>query len=181
MLRSPTFWEDAAKTLCTTNASWGHTQKMCGNLCEHLGQQTVSGTRTFPSPYDVLQAGEAFLREKVGLGYRSHSLMQLANRACSKEPEWLVDNHTMPSAQDAERQISSWHGFGPYASKHLLVLMGFHQYLPVDREVADYLGTRKPGSRFKSTDVPQYREWGDFRFTAYKLMRVSKKLNWIGG
>ena len=42
MLRSPTFWEDAVKTLCTTNASWGYTQKMCRNPCLHV---TVHGCR----------------------------------------------------------------------------------------------------------------------------------------
>jgi 3-methyladenine DNA glycosylase/8-oxoguanine DNA glycosylase len=180
MLRSPTLWEDAAKTLCTTNASWGHTQKMCQNLCEQLGGRTASGRAAFPSAQAVIRAGETFIRNKIGLGYRSPYLIQLAHKAVSGEVRWLDDYSETPDAQEAERQISAWHGFGPYATKHLLVLMGFHRYLPVDREVADYLGTRRSGARFRSIEVPHYREWGEFRFTAYKLERVAKKLNWIG-
>lgn len=180
MLRAPTLWEDAAKTLCTTNASWAHTQKMCQNLCEQLGDRTASDRATFPSAQAVIQAGETFIRNKIGLGYRSSYLIQLAHKVASREGGWLTDPSETPDAQEAERQITAWPGFGPYATKHLLVLMGFHRYLPVDREVADYLGIRRSGSRFKSTEVPHYQEWGEFRFTAYKLERVAKKLNWIG-
>ena len=83
MLRSPTLWEDAVKTLCTTNASWGYTEQMCRNLCLQLGEATHSGMMTFPLPEKVLKAGQRFLKEKVGMGYRDKSLLLLANKAAS--------------------------------------------------------------------------------------------------
>ena len=180
MLRSPTFWEDAVKTLCTTNASWGYTEQMCQNLCLQLGATTPSGLKTFPLPEKVLKAGERYLKDKVGMGYRSKSLMLLAEKAVSGVIPWLLDVSVKPDVATAEKEIRSWHGFGPYATKHLLVLMGFHEYLPIDREVGTHLGIRKPGDKGSDLDSDHFEDWGKFRFTAYKLTRVASHLNWIG-
>ena len=180
MFRSPTYWEDAVKTLCTTNASWGYTQKMCQNLCLQLGETTPSGMKTFPLPERVLKAGERFLKEKIGMGYRSKSMLMLAKKAASGDVQWLLDFSVKPDAATAEKEIRSWHGFGPYATRHLLVLMGFHEYLPIDREVGTHLGIRKPGDKGSDLDSDHFDDWGKFRFTAYKLTRVAKRLNWIG-
>ncbi|MFC1453478.1 hypothetical protein ACFLSJ_09070 [Verrucomicrobiota bacterium] len=180
MLCSPTFWEDAVKTLCTTNASWGYTQKMCRSLCALLGKNTPSGLQTMPMPQDILAAGEQVLSQDVGMGYRSRSLIELAERAASGAVPWLFDPKRKPDAEEAEREIRSWHGFGMYATRHLLVLMGFHQYLPIDREVGTHLGIRKPGDRDSNLDSEHFDDWGKFRFTAYKLTRVAKGRNWIG-
>jgi 3-methyladenine DNA glycosylase/8-oxoguanine DNA glycosylase len=180
MFRSPTYWEDAVKTLCTTNASWGYTQQMCQRLCNELGVPTPSGLKTFPSPSSVLDAGEAFLKGKVGIGYRSKSLLLLAQRALSGNVPWLLDPSLLVRSSDAETEITSWHGFGKYATRHLLVLMGFHDYLPVDREVGLHLGVRKAGEQTKDLDANHFEDWGKFRFTAYKLSRIARRQNWIG-
>ena len=170
MLRSPTLWEDAVKTLCTTNASWGYTGKMCRNLCEQLGETAPSGMKTFPRPERVIKAGEQFLKEQVGMGYRSKSLMLLAQKA--GDVSWLMDPTLKSDAMTAEKEILSWHGFGKYATRHLLVLMGFHEYLPIDREVGSHLGIRKAGDKGSNLDSDHFEDWGKFRFTAYKLSRV---------
>ena len=180
MFRSPTFWEDAVKTLCTTNASWGYTEKMCRNLCDQLGKTAPSGLKTFPAPEKVIRCGERRLKEKVGMGYRSKSLTRLAKSAISGKVPWLLDFTKAPDAQTAEEEISSWLGFGPYATRHLLVLMGFHEYLPIDREVGTHLGIRKPGDNDSKLDSNHFEDWGRFRFTAYKLTRVANRVNWIG-
>jgi 3-methyladenine DNA glycosylase/8-oxoguanine DNA glycosylase len=177
MFRSPTLWEDAVKTLCTTNASWGYTQKMCRNLCDQLGATASSGLKTFPTPEKVIRYGERRLKEKVGMGYRNKSLVMLARRAVSGEVPWLLDFNKIPDASTAEKEIHSWHGFGTYATRHLLVLMGFHEYLPIDREVGTHLGIRKPGDIDSNLDSDHFEDWGKFRFTAYKLTRVAKQEN----
>jgi len=63
-----------------------------------------------------------------------------------------------------------------YATRHLLVLMGYHQYLPIDREVGNHLGIRKPGDRDSNLDSTHFDEWVRFRFTAYKLTRVARRI-----
>lgn len=180
MFRSPSVWEDAVKTLCTTNASWGYTVKMCRNLCAQLGEEAPSDMKTFPTPDKILKAGEQRLKEEIGMGYRAKSLVLLAKKAASGKVPWLLDCAVSPEAAAAAKEIRSWHGFGPYATKHLLVLMGFHEYLPIDREVGNHLGIRKPGDKGSDLDSDHFEDWGKFRFTAYKLTRVARHLNWIG-
>ena len=180
MFRSPTCWEDAVKTLCTTNASWGYTQQMCRRLCDELGEAAPSGRRAFPTPMKIIEAGEPFLKKTVGMGYRSKSLVLLASRAASGEVPWLLHPFAPVGEGDAEREIASWHGFGRYATRHLLVLLGFHGHLPVDREVGLHLGVRKAGDRDSKLDADHFEDWGKSRFTAYKVTRVAMRLNWIG-
>ena len=177
MFRSATAWEDAAKTLCTTNASWSYTQQMCYRFCQELGRKTKSGFRTFPSPDDVIKAGEPFLKNVIKMGYRSRSMMELARRAMIVP--WLLDIRIIPSEAEALSEIKSWNGFGQYATNHMMMLLGFHKYLPVDREVLNYLGVKQT-KRHKVPTIDRYDKWGDFKFTAYKLERVAKRLNWIG-
>ena len=180
MFRSPSYWEDAVKTLCTTNASWGYTQKMCANLCTVLGRRARTGLKTMPMPGAILAAGERVLVDDVGMGYRSKSLIELAEHAASGAVPWLCGDGVIPDAATAEQEIRSWHGFGQYATRHLLVLMGYHQYLPIDREVGNHLGIRKPGDKGSDLDSAHFDDWGEFRFTAYKLTRVARRMNWIG-
>ena len=153
---------------------------MCRNLCEHLGEGTRSGDHTFPFPGKVIQAGENNLRTVVGMGYRGKSLVLLAGKAMSGDAPWLLDSSAQPDAATAEKEISSWHGFGPYATRHLLMMMGFHAYLPIDREVGNHLGIRQPGDTGSDLDSNHFEDWGRFRFTAYKLTRVAGHKNWIG-
>ena len=42
MLRSPTVFEDVAKTICTTNCTWSATTRMVGALVEHLGETAAA-------------------------------------------------------------------------------------------------------------------------------------------
>jgi hypothetical protein len=177
MLRSPTAWEDAVKTLCTTNASWHYTQSMCKSLCSEFGEATPSGGKTFPHPDKISGKPYSFLFKKARMGYRTKSLITLSQNALSNS-SWLLKGD-YPSESDLYREINSWTGFGKYATDHLMVLLGFYGYLPVDREVALYLGVRNHGNRSFSS-ISKFREWGKFRFLAYKLGRIAKRRNWIG-
>ena len=38
----------------------------------------------------------------------------------------------------------------------------------------------KPGDKGSDLDSAHFDEWGPFRFTAYKLTRVARRMNWIG-
>ena len=49
LLRSPTLWEDAAKTLFTTNCTWALTRKMCEAVCSRAFiEPAPSGRYPFP-------------------------------------------------------------------------------------------------------------------------------------
>ena len=176
ILKAPSYWEDAVKTICTTNASWSYTQQMCRNLCSFLGEEG-----SFPGPEKILSVGAEFLKEKVKLGYRSEFVFQLALD--------IIDNNLDLDAvaksrgacrKEAERIVKNIKGLGPYGANHMMVLLDWYSYLPIDREVMKFLNiTPKPNGKCPwKTD--HYKEWGDYRFIIYKLDRIRKKKNWIG-
>lgn len=68
-----TGWEDAAKTICTTNAPWKYIQQICQNLCDYFCDEVH-----FLSPEKVLRGRIKFLKNKIKLGYRSEYVFSLA-------------------------------------------------------------------------------------------------------
>lgn len=165
LLRSPSAWEDLARTLLTTNCSWRNTQLMCSRLCELLGPR-VSGIAVFPSDETVATADEAFLRQ-CALGYRVSFLRRTAAMCLEarndQETRALLD--------------AGLPGFGPYAAGHARVLLGDYSALPVDSDVRPYL--LSIGCREDSL-ASAYARWGKFRYWGYKLGRIARGRNWIG-
>lgn len=127
LLRSPTVWEDLAKTLTTTNCSWALTTSMSRRLVDVLGPEGPAGERAFPSAAVVAAAGEDVLRSEIRTGYRARAFADLAQSVASGDvqPErWLATvPATLPDA-DALIAIRALRGFGPYASEGMLGLLG---------------------------------------------------------
>lgn len=174
MLRSPTPWEDAVKTLFTTNASWPHTKQMCQRLVMAAGSRSRSGRNAFPFPSDVLRVLDDSEPQSLSIGYRSAFLAALAEAAQSTD-SWLLQGDAKVSMPDVEERVSSWPGFGPYATAHLMVLLGDHSQLPVDREVGKHIGLHSPGAKLRLKPSGHLAEWGHFRFTAYRLQRAAER------
>jgi len=179
LLRSMSPWEDAVKTLLTTNCRWSNTQKMTLEICKQMGKKTKNGKNTFPSPQKIVEQSENLHRLK--LGYRAHYLLLLAQKVCSGEVDFYKClKRSGRRFNEVAKTISSLKGFGDYATNHLLVLFGWYNVLPIDREVMKYLGV-KPTSRGASPkNIKNYSEFLNFRYTAYKLDRILKRRNWIG-
>ncbi|BDG08772.1 DNA-3-methyladenine glycosylase family protein [Anaeromyxobacter paludicola] len=132
MLRSPTVFEDAVKTLCTTNCSWALTRAMTAKLVTEMGEPAPRGGRTFPTPAAMASKGERFYREVVRAGYRAPFLHTLARDVASGalDVEAWRDSPLDTAALGA--QIAKLAGFGPYATEHLLRLLGRHDHLALD-------------------------------------------------
>jgi N-glycosylase/DNA lyase len=150
LLRSPTVFEDAVKTLCTTNCSWSLTRAMVANLCDALGEPAPGGLRTFPTPEAMAARPARFYRERIRAGYRAPYLAELA-RAVARGRLDLEALGTSPlSSGDLVGRIRALDGFGPYASEHLLRLLGRHDHLALDSwsraKVASLRGRRRPPS-----------------------------------
>lgn len=175
LLRSMSPWEDAVKTLLTTNCSWTGTQRMVKALCS-VGSRTPSGRSAFPTAPSILGID----LEDLGLGYRASYLRELSEKVASDE---LQLEELINGAADkavAETAIRSIKGFGDYAADHLLVLLGWHEFLPLDREVMANLEITPQKNGRPPKNLTHYKEFGDFRFSAYKLDRIRTRSNWIG-
>jgi 3-methyladenine DNA glycosylase/8-oxoguanine DNA glycosylase len=163
LLRSPTVFEDAVKTLCTTNCSWGLTRSMVTRLVEDLGEQGPAG-RAFPSAQAMASRSERFFRDRLRVGYRAPYFRALARSVASGDLD--VEGWRDPSipTADLERRIGALLGFGPYATEHLMRLLGRHEGLALDswtrRKVAELRGRRRPPS--DATIEKWFSPWGEW-------------------
>lgn len=132
ILRSPSVFEDLAKTLATTNCSWALTELMVSRLVESLGERGPAGEVAFPTPQAVASAGEAHFADVVRAGYRSRAFVELGSRIASGEvatdPWWDPD---VPDEQ-VLAEIKALRGFGPYAAEGMLGLLGRPRGLALD-------------------------------------------------
>jgi N-glycosylase/DNA lyase len=150
LLRSPTAFEDAVKTLCTTNCSWALTRLMVERLCTTLGDEGPGGERAFPTPAAMAARPEAFYRETIRAGYRAPFLAALARDVASGALDLEALRGSELPTGELLRRLRALRGFGPYAAEHLLRLLGRHDHLALDSwtraKLARLRGKRRPPS-----------------------------------
>ena len=139
-LKCPTVWEDAVKTLLTTNTTWAMTIQMVTRVAE-LGSRAGEGEDeriAFPTPQQLAELGEEALAAAVRAGYRNAYLYELATRITSGELDleaWLADDAD-DADQNADRalykRLRSLKGFGDYAVSSLMRIYGRFGYLSID-------------------------------------------------
>ncbi|VFQ46401.1 hypothetical protein [Desulfoluna butyratoxydans] len=170
LLTAPTAWENAAKTLLTTNCSWVLTRKMAEALCSTaFTEPAPSGRCPFPAPAEVNRFSAEELKTLAPVGYRSVYLKALAHCFVANPGlETLLSGGRL-SHGEAGAQISKFKGFGEYARIHLMTLLGFYGEIPVDSVVRGYMK-----AVHGVTDIPpfldaQYGDWGANRWWKFKM------------
>ena len=129
LLRSPTVFEDAVKTLCTTNCSWSLTRAMVGRLCETLGEPGPGGEQAFPTPAALAARPESFFRDTIRAGYRAPFLRTLGREVASGRLDLEPLRDAPVPSLELRRRLQALDGFGPYAAEHLARLLGRHDFL----------------------------------------------------
>ncbi len=165
LLRSPTVFEDAVKTLCTTNCTWAVTRGLVSRLCERLGEPAPLDSITFPTASAMAARDERFYREEIRAGYRAPFLLALARGAADGSLALESLRTASPdAAEETARRIRALDGFGPDATEHLLRLLGRHGHLALDSwnraKLARLRGKRRPPSdRTLRRWYAAYGEW----------------------
>ncbi len=180
LLRSPTVFEDAVKTLCTTNCTWALTRVMVSNLVGRLGDAAPLGARCFPTPQAMAQRTERFYRQSIHAGYRAPYLRALAARAASGEVDLEAWRRSPLETDALAEEIRGLDGFGPYATEHLLRLLGRHDHLALDswnrKKVAKLRGKRRlPADRTLRRWYAPYGRWAGL------AMWLEATADWHGG
>jgi N-glycosylase/DNA lyase len=179
LLRSPSVFEDAMKTLCTTNCTWALTRVMVKNLVEKLGKPAPLGGHTFPTPEAMAEQPERFYRDLIRAGYRSGAMLAIAREVASgtldmarwRDPE-------LPTDELAVR-IRELPGFGPYATEHLLKLLGRYDHLALDSWTRGKLA-RLRGSRRAPSDRAMKRWYEPYGRFAGLAMWLEVTADWHG-
>ncbi|HEX2195677.1 MAG TPA: Fe-S cluster assembly protein HesB [Actinomycetota bacterium] len=188
MVRSPTVFEEVAKTICTTNCAWSATVRMTTALVEHLGEPAAGAPpsgwrgRAFPTPGAMAAAGEGFYKEVVRAGYRGPYLIRLsemvADGSLDLEALAATPEDELPDAELAQR-LQALPGVGPYAAAHIMMLMGRHSLLVLDSWTRPTYA-RLTGKK-KVSDVAierRFRRYGRYRGLAFWLFLTRE---WVTG
>lgn len=141
LLRSPTAFEDVARTICTTNCAWSATVRMIGALVAHLGTAAPGAEpagwrgRAFPSAAQLAAADDAFFRDVARAGYRGPYLRALARgvvHGSSDLEGWRAASRAELPDGELEKRLLGLPGVGPYAAAHAMMLFGRCSRLVLD-------------------------------------------------
>ncbi len=170
MLRSPTVFEDLVKTMLTTNTTWNGTIRMVEALVSHFGDPlpTDPSRNAFPTPQQLAARTEEELRD-LGLGYRAPFVAELSRRVAAGELdlEGLKDSNR--PAEELREVLLSVRGVGEYAAATLLMLLGRHDYLPIDTWACKLVSREWYGGEPVGREEVEavFERWGPWKGLAY--------------
>jgi 3-methyladenine DNA glycosylase/8-oxoguanine DNA glycosylase len=145
VLRSPTLFEDVIKTILTTNTLWAATKNMTLRLVNEFGEPLSSAgrvvqndsegrteTKAFPTPEAIAASTPEFIREKIRVGYRAPAIHGLAFRVASGQLDLeSLKTRDLPTLE-LRKELLTINGVGPYAAANLLMILGRHDFIPID-------------------------------------------------
>ena len=169
MMRSPTVFEDVVKTICTTNCAWSATVRMTTALVEQLGPEAPDGRRAFPGPAAMAEAGDDFYRDVARTGYRGAYLQTLALAVAEGTLDLEALNDPELDDDDVAERLLALPGCGPYATAHMMMLLGRYSRLILDswtRPKYARVNGRKAADR---TIERRFRRYGDYAGLAFWL------------
>src|ERR1700690_2426515 len=170
VLRSPTFFEDVVKTILTTNTLWAATRRMNLNLIATFGDALMdSDSKAFPAPDRIAASSDKVLRETVRVGYRAPALHQLAVHVASKQLDIESFKTSSLPTLDLRKELMKLNGVGPYAAANLLMILGRHDFIPIDSWALKVVSNEWYRGRPVTPKQVEKRfeKWGEYKGLAY--------------
>lgn len=136
-LRSVSMAENIIKVLCSTNVNWTQAVKMINRLGQ-LGPiiPHFRSLNAWPTPREILRAGEPYLKEVCRVGYRAESILTFCRDVCDGrfDSEGLTDlaGDEAVASDEILAQLRAIHGIGPASAHYLLSFLGRHDRLAID-------------------------------------------------
>jgi 3-methyladenine DNA glycosylase/8-oxoguanine DNA glycosylase len=171
VLRSPTVFEDVIKTILTTNTLWAATKNMTRKLVEVFGQPLPADPdkKTFPTPAAIAASRPDVLKEKIRVGYRAPAIHQLAVRVASGKFDLESLKSSALPTLELRKELLTMNGVGPYAAANLLMILGRHDFIPIDSYALKMVSTEwYDGEPITAREVEkQFEKWGEFKGLAF--------------
>jgi 3-methyladenine DNA glycosylase/8-oxoguanine DNA glycosylase len=183
VLRSPTVFEDVIKTILTTNTLWAATRNMTRKLVDELGEPiALSGgsshsrpadeaplKKAFPTPEAIAASSPVFLKEKIRVGYRAPAIHQLAFRVASGKFDLEALKTSELSTLELRKELLTINGVGPYAAANLLMILGRHDFIPIDSYALKMVSNEwYRGEPITAKEVEKrFEKWGEFKGLAF--------------
>ena len=179
VLRSPSLFEDVIKTILTTNTLWAATKNMTVKLVNELGEPiALSGAggeveapskKAFPTPEAIAASSPEFLKERIRVGYRASAIYDLAVRVASG----TFDLESLKTSElptlELRKLLLTINGVGPYAAANLLMILGRHDFIPIDSYALKMVSHEwYRGQPVTAKEVEKrFAEWGEFKGLAF--------------
>ncbi len=169
LIRSASMTENIVKALCSTNVNWTQAVKMINRIAQ-LGPHVphFRNLTAWPTPRDILRAGERYLDQVCRLGYRTESILKF----CRDVDEGRFDPESLDSlaadpnvgSDDILAQLRSIRGIGPSSGHYLLGFLGRHDRLSIDTATvahvqAVHTGGRTPSKKRIERTYAPYGRW----------------------
>lgn len=180
VLRSPTLFEDVLKTILTTNTLWTATKNMTLKLVNELGASTAGREKidpplsamvrkAFPTPEAIAASSPDFLKEKIRVGYRASAIHQLAVRVASGKLDLESLKTSDVPTLELRKELLTINGVGPYAAANLLMLLGRHDFIPIDSYALKMVSNEwYDGEPITAKEVEKrFEKWGEFKGLAF--------------
>jgi 3-methyladenine DNA glycosylase/8-oxoguanine DNA glycosylase len=183
VLRSPTVFEDVLKTILTTNTLWAATKNMTLKLVNELGEAlALSGgsspsrpadeaplKKAFPTPEAIAASSPDFLKEKIRVGYRAPAIHQLAVRVASGKFDLESLKTSELTTLELRKELLTINGVGPYAAANLLMILGKHDFIPIDSYALKMASNEwYRGEPITAKEVEKrFEKWGEFKGLAF--------------
>jgi 3-methyladenine DNA glycosylase/8-oxoguanine DNA glycosylase len=196
LLRAPTLFEDVVKTILTTNTLWTTTRNMSRKLVDEFGQNLDRGlsslevsskgvhlrrtpvqvskpeaqnNKAFPTPEAIAASTPDYIKEKIRVGYRAPAIHQLAVRVASGQ----LDLESLKTSElptlELRNELMKINGVGPYAAANLLMLLGRHDFIPIDSSALSVVS--KEWYRDKPVTAKEvekhFAKWGEYKGLAF--------------
>jgi 3-methyladenine DNA glycosylase/8-oxoguanine DNA glycosylase len=165
LMASPTVFEDAIKTICTTNCAWSATVRMTTAL-------VALGGGAFPEPALLASTKDAWFRDVARMGYRGAYISSIARDVDSGSVN--LEALRSPLSYDdeaAEELLLSLPGIGPYGVAHVMQLLGRHRRLVLDSwtrpKFLQLSGKRQATDRTIGRTFARYKEYAGLAFWLY--------------
>jgi 3-methyladenine DNA glycosylase/8-oxoguanine DNA glycosylase len=124
--------------------------------------------RAFPLPEVIARSRETTLR-KLGLGYRSPYLLQLARGVVAGKFDLESLRDPSRPTEEVRRDLLALPGIGPYAAATLLGILGRYDFIGVDTEAMSLVSKGFYGGQPIGTKEIEavFARWGKFKSLAY--------------
>jgi 3-methyladenine DNA glycosylase/8-oxoguanine DNA glycosylase len=179
VLRSPTLFEDVIKTILTTNTLWAATRNMTRKLVDEFGASVGRvapsdseghiETKSFPTPGAIAASDSEYIKEKIRVGYRAPAVHDLAVRVASGKYDLEALKTTSLPTLELRKELMTIKGVGPYAAANLLMILGRHDFIPIDSYALMMVSHEwYRGKPITAKEVERrFAKWGEFKGLAF--------------
>ena len=184
VLRSPTLFEDVIKTILTTNTLWTATKNMTRKLVDEYGdfstapsgkrrplsaQRDLYNAKAFPTPEAIAASSPEVLKEKIRVGYRASAIHNLAVRVASGRLDLEALKTSELPTLELRKELLTLNGVGPYAAANLLMILGRHDFIPIDSYALKMVSHEWYGGKpVTAKEVEKrFKKWGEFMGIAF--------------